>query len=65
MGSVTRKGPYGPESVWDQKKDGRAWPRPYFFWYDTDVLDLFIYLFLSFFFNSPLNIPAIGLPIQK
>ncbi len=22
-----------------QKKDGRAWPRPSFFWYDTDFLE--------------------------
>ncbi len=21
-----------------QKKDGRSWPRPSFFWYDTDFL---------------------------
>ncbi len=24
------------KSVSYQKKDGRAWPRPSFFWYDTD-----------------------------
>ncbi len=36
MGCVTRKGPLCPESLSYQKKDGRARPRPPFFWYDTD-----------------------------
>ncbi len=36
LGSITQKVPYGPESVSYQKKDGSEWPRPPFFWYDTD-----------------------------
>ncbi len=36
MGRVTRKCPLCPESFSYQKKDGRAWPHPPFFWYDTD-----------------------------
>ncbi len=36
-GQAMRKGPYCPESLSYQKKDGRAWPRQPFFWYNTDV----------------------------
>ncbi len=33
---ITRKQTFRSLSVSYQKKDGRAWPRPSFFWYDTD-----------------------------
>ena len=33
---VTRKQTLRSLSLSYQKKDGRAWPRPPFFWYDTD-----------------------------
>ncbi len=36
LGCVLQKGPQCPESLSYQKKDGRAGPRPPFFWYDTD-----------------------------
>ena len=36
LGGVKHKGPLCPESLSYQKKDGRAWPRPSFFSYDTD-----------------------------
>ncbi len=36
MTRVTRKQTLRSLSVSYQKKDGRAWPRPSFFWYDTD-----------------------------
>ena len=41
MGGVMQKGPLCPEPLSYQKKDGRSWPRPSFFWYDTDFLDFF------------------------
>ena len=42
-----------PESLPYQKKDGRAWLRPPFFWYDTDFLDFFLQkiYFWTFFFG--------------
>ena len=33
---VTRKKTLRSSSLSYQKKDGRTWPRPSFFWYDTD-----------------------------
>ncbi len=36
VGGAMQKGPLWPESVSYQKKDGRAGPRPPFFWYDND-----------------------------
>ncbi len=33
---VTRKQTLRSLSLLYQKKDGRVWPRPSFFWYDTD-----------------------------
>ena len=39
MTCVTRKQTLRPLSLSYQKKDGRAWPRPSFFWYDTDFLE--------------------------
>ncbi len=34
-----------------QKKDGCAWPRSPFFWYDTNFLEYFFYFCLFFFFS--------------
>ncbi len=39
------KGSECPESLSYQKKDRRAWPRPPFFWYDTDFLAFFLNFF--------------------
>ncbi len=36
MARVTRKQNLRSLSLSYQKKDGRMWPRPSFFWYDTD-----------------------------
>ncbi len=36
MTRVTRKQTLRSLSLSYQQKDGRAWPRPSFFWYDTD-----------------------------
>ncbi len=36
---VTRKQTLWSLSLSYQKKDGRAWPQPSFFWYDTDFLE--------------------------
>ncbi len=36
MDGATQKGPLWPESLSYQKKDGRAGPRPPFFWFYTD-----------------------------
>ncbi len=36
MTCITRKQTLWSLSLSYQKKDGRAWPRPSFFWYDTD-----------------------------
>ncbi len=45
LAAVIRK---RPESVSNQKKDGHAWPRPSFCWYDTDFLFFFLAIFFYF-----------------
>ena len=35
-----------------QKKDGRMWPHPSFFWYDTDFSDFFLFWKKRIFFQS-------------
>ncbi len=37
MGYITQKVSLCSESVSKQKKDGHVWPRPRFFWYDTEL----------------------------
>ncbi len=41
-----------PESLSYQKKDRHAWPRPPFFWYDTDFLDFFWKKIFKTFFSK-------------
>ncbi len=47
----TRKIPQCPESLSYQKKDGRMWPCPPFFWYETDFFYFsFVLFILGIFF---------------
>ncbi len=61
LSSATQKGPLCLWSLSYQKKDGRTWSRPPFFWYDTDFLDFFFSKFLEkkliFFFWKVSVIP--------
>ncbi len=41
MTRVTRKQTLRSLSLSYQKKDGRAWPHPSFFWYDTDCSEFY------------------------
>ncbi len=44
---VTRKQTLRSLSLSYQKKDGRAWPRSSFFWYDTDFLEFESFEFID------------------
>ncbi len=49
-GGDTWRGPWCPELLAYQKKDGRTWSGPSFLWYDTDFSEfLFFFYFISFF----------------
>ncbi len=61
-GCVTQKGLLRPESLSHQKKDGRAWPRPSCFWYDTDFWDLF---FIFFFWKATRTHPSFGMTTTR